>query len=592
MVMFMRPRFLFLGVLLGVILLCGCRQEPLSSSVSLPSVPSVPTVSASARPKEPPFFVDVTEQAGLRYRWVIEGKRPCNILQTIGNGCAFLDYDEDGNLDILLVGSRPALFRGDGKGRFMEVTREAGLDTLSGRFMGCAVGDYDDDGFSDIYLSAYRGGALLHNELTNDQRRTTNERDIVSVRRSSLVVRQFRDVTAQAGLAPQPWGSSCAFLDAEGDEKLDLYVGNYVQFGIKTEPQLCDYHGVRASCGPNQYQAERGVLYRNIGEGKFQDVTRAWGFDKVSGKTLGVAVAPFEGAKQQALALANDQMPGDLVTLRGAGSKKLGEASGMAYAADGDVYGGMGVDWGDYDNDGKFDLVIATYQNQPKCVFRNQGGVFAVQDAARLGLSSSTRFVAFGARWFDVDNDGWLDLMFTNGHVLDNIADVDIFKGEEGGAIYRQPTVLYRNQQGERFEDVSVRLSGGAERPIVGRGLAVGDYDNDGRLDALAVDSEGKPVLMRNVTPKAGRWLLVRLAGRKGNRDGYGAIVTVEAGGRRLVRHCHTDGSYLSASDKRVHFGLGNAARVDRLTVQWPDGHSDVYRNIPVNTQRTLRARP
>jgi hypothetical protein len=502
---------------------------------------------------------------GLRYQWTIAGSRPLNILQGIGNGCAFLDYDADGNLDILLVGAPPALFRGDGKGHFRDVTQATGLAGMRGHFLGCASGDYDNDGFDDLYLSAYRGGALLHNEGG----------------------RRFRDVTRGAGLAPQPWGSSCSFVDADGDGRLDLYVGNYVRFGPETQPQLCDVHGTFTACGPGEYGAERGALYRNLGGGRFADVTRTWGLNQVSGKTLGVAAAPL-GAGGTALAVANDQVPGDLLLLRGKASEDRGKVSGMAYAADGRVYGGMGIDWGDYDNDGRLDLVIATFQNQAKPVFHNEGSTFAPQDSARLGMTSSIPFVAFGVRWLDYDNDGWLDLLFTNGHVQDNIADADLMSGPAGGAVYRQPIVLYRNLQGMRFADMSDRL-GSAGRPIVGRGLAVGDYDNDGRLDALAVDAEGRPVLMHNVMPGAGNWLQVNLEGRGSNRDGYGALVILEAGGLHLTRHCHADGSYLSSSDRRVHFGLGEAHAVDRLQVRWPGGGIDTYRHLPVNRILTLR---
>jgi hypothetical protein len=510
--------------------------------------------------------VDAAEQAGLHYRWTLPGRRPLNILQSIGNGCAFLDYDNDGNLDILLVGPNLVLYKGDGKGHFTDVTHATGLDKLSGHFLGCAVGDYDNDGYDDLYISGYRTGVLLHNEGGKG----------------------FRDITRQAGITSLAWGTSCAFADVDNDGKLDLYVGNYVRFGPDTRPQLCNFHGILSSCGPGQYQTERGACYHNLGGGRFQDVTRAWGFDRVSGKALGVAAAPLDGAGNTALAIANDQVPGDLISLRGARSKTLGAGSGMAYMADGNVYGGMGLDWGDYNNDGKIDLVIATYQNQSKCVFRNLGGLFAVQDAARLGMLPSVPFVAFGVKWLDYDNDGWLDLMFANGHVQDNIADVDIFSAASPGAAYRQPTVLYHNQQGQRFADESARLGGGAQRPIVGRGLATGDYDNDGRIDALVVDSEGKPLLLHNVTPNSGHWLLIDLVGRRSNRDGYGAVVTVEAGGRRLMRHCHADGSYLSSSDRRVHFGLGNAT-LATVTVRWPAGNVDIFRDVKCDRILTFR---
>ncbi|HLK60959.1 MAG TPA: CRTAC1 family protein [Chthonomonadaceae bacterium] len=506
----------------------------------------------------PPLFQDVADRAGLHYRWTIPGKRPLNILQTIGNGCAFLDYNNDGNLDILLVGPNLALYQGDGHGHFTDVTHETGLDTLHGHFLGCAVGDYDNDGYDDIYLSGYRTGLLMHNEHGQG----------------------FRDVTREAGLAPQPWGTSATFFDADDDGKLDLYIGDYVQFGPQTQPQLCNYHGVMAGCAPTDYRPLRGVLYHNLGGGRFQDVTHTWGLDRISGRTLGVAAAPFGPDGRPALAIANDETPGDLIVMRGAKSQNIGVTSGIAYAGT-QVYGGMGIDWGDYDNDGRLDLVIATFQNQGKLVIRNQGAAFAIQDTGRMGMFSSLGYVAFGAKWLDYDNDGWLDLLFANGHIQDNADQVNLMNF--GGSAYRQPLVLYHSLQGKRFEDTSAGMAAGARRPIVGRGLAIGDFDNDGRMDALVVDSEGQPLLLHNVTPHAGHWLLVNLVGTKCNRDGYGAILTVETGGRKLKRFCHADGSYLSSSDKRVHFGLGTTTKIERLQVRWPDGHVDTFHHLPVD---------
>ena len=516
-----------------------------------------------------PVFVDVAAQAGLNYEWTPPGKRPVNILQSIGCGCAFLDYDNDGNLDILLVGPHPALFRGDGKGHFTDVTRQMGLDKLSGHFLGCAVGDYDNDGYADIYLSAYGGGTLLHNAGG----------------------KRFEDVTAQAGLRAQPWGTSCTFADVDGDGRLDLYIANYVRFGPDSK-QYCPAPGGETSCGPNDYPVERGVLYHNLGGGRFADVTRAWGYDKASGKALGVAAAPMPGSDRVSLAIANDQTPGDLVTLKGKAAQNTGVASGMALTPGGKVYAGMGLDWGDYDNDGQLDLAIAAYQNQAKCVFHNDDGVFTMQDTLRLGMASSIPYLTFGIKWLDYDNDGSLDLMLANGHVQDNIAVVDMMHGPAEGAMYRQPLLLYHNlgadQGGKHFEDASAGLSGNAGQPIVGRGLAVGDFDNDGKIDALATDNEGKPLLLHNVMQGAGHWLLLSLRGRKCNRDGYGAIVTVTAGGHTVTRHCHADGSYLSSSDKRLHFGLGAATTITRIEVKWPDGHTDVCGACPVNRLVTL----
>jgi hypothetical protein len=250
-------------------------------------------------------------------------------------------------------------------------------------------------------------------------------------------------------------------------------------------------------------------------------------------------------------------------------------------------YGGMGIDWGDYDNDGRLDLVIATYQNQGKLVLRNMGGVFEMQETGRLGMLSSLQYVAFGVKWLDFDNDGWLDLMFANGHTLDNADKVMAF-GTAMNPTYRQPIVLYQNQRGKYFDDVSNRLKDGAERSIVGRGLAIGDYDNDGRIDALVVDAEGKPLLLHNVEPNVGHWLELKLRGTRSNRDGIGALVMVTASGRRLTRLCTTGGSYLSASDRRVHVGLGKATSAT-VSIRWPSGITRDYGRIIADKIVSLR---
>ncbi|MCA1595671.1 MAG: CRTAC1 family protein [Chloroflexi bacterium] len=525
-----------------------------------------PSVSATSHPqavraKTSYLFRDVAAAAGVRYRWVIAGKRPLNILQTIGNGCAFLDYDNDGNLDVLVVGPKLALFHGDGHGHFSDVTHQTGLDKLTGHFLGCAVGDYDNDGFDDIYLSAYRGGVLLHNDGGHG----------------------FTDVTARSGIPPQAWGTSCSFADVDGDGRLDLYVAGYVAFGPGVKPQLCDYGGRMSACGPRFYLPQQGRLYHNEGNGRFRDVTKQWGAQRVQGKTLGVAFADYDGSGKQSLALANDEMPGDLLRSTARGFVDQGSRSGTIYDNAGNVHGGMGLDWGDYDNDGKLDLAVATFQDEAKCVYHDDGAGLFTERSADLGIADPARpLVAFGVKWLDYDNDGWLDLIFSNGHVQDNISAID------HTATYRQPLRLFHNEQAKSFEDVSRTAGPAFQQPIVGRGLAVGDFDNDGRIDVLVVDSEGAPLLLHNECRSAAHWVSFRLIGTRSNRDGIGAIVELDAGGRRLYRRCATDGSYLSASDRRVHFGLGCAATAS-AHIRWPSGIVTVLRSVPVDRVVTVR---
>jgi len=503
-------------------------------------------------------FVDVAQEAGLHYKWTIPGPRPLDILQTIGNGCALLDYDHSGHLSALLVGTdHVALFRGDGRGHFTDVSHQTGLDRLRGHFLGCAVGDYDNDGFEDVYVSGYRTGLLLHNERG----------------------RSFRDVTAEAGLKAQPWGTACAWAEVvPGSGRLDLFVGDYAQFDPAKDQRLCNMSGHMASCGPLTYPPVHGVLYHNQGGGRFQDVSDAW-HPSSYGKTLGAAFADYDGSGRQGLAVANDEMWGELHQNQGTAFKEVGRSHGEAVDARSAFHGGMGIDWGDYDNDGRLDQVIATFQTEPKCVYHNEGSGFFKDKSDYLGMiDATTPYVAFGIKWLDFDNSGWLGIMVANGHVEDNAAQVD------PSTTYRQPTQLFRNMHGKRFADMSTQAGPDLQRPIVGRGLAVGDFDDDGRVDALVVDSEGAPLLLRNESAPVGHWLSLKLVGTKSNRDGIGALVTVTtktaAGGLTQTRLCHTDGSYLSASDVRVHVGLGKAAVAQAVSIRWPSGRRDTFHDI------------
>ena len=483
----------------------------------------------------PALFTDVAEAAGLHYRWAIAGPRPLDILQTIGNGCAFLDYDNDGNLDVLLVGPKLALYKGDGKGHFTDVTHQMSLDKLHGHFLGCAVGDYDNDGYDDVYLSGYGTGILLHNQHG----------------------RGFQDVTAQAGLKPQPWGTSAAWAETTpGSGRLDLFVANYARFG-PDDPQLCDSHGVQTSCGPRYYRPLKGVLYHSLGGGRFADVSAAAGLPALSGRGLGAAWAPLSPGEAPTLAVANDEMAGDLLR-PGPGGRyaDAGTTSGTAFDRDGNIHGGMGTDWGDYDNDGKMDLFVCTFQGEAKSLYRSQGEGLFTDASYRAGLALPTMpRVAFGCKFLDYDNDGWLDLITANGHVQDNIHEIDT------SATYRQTLQLFHNEKGGAFRDATGVGGPAFARAIVGRGLATGDFDNDGRVDVLAVDSEGAPLLLHNESRAPNHWLSLSLVGTRGNRDGYGAVVTAASGGLTQTRLCHADGSYLSSSTSGSIWGWGRQRR-------------------------------
>ncbi len=508
---------------------------------------SVKTPAQTPESNKPaPIFREIAKEAGLDYRWSVTMARPLNILGTIGNGCALFDYDSDGNLDILLVGQPTKLFRGDGKGKF---TPSDALPNLSGHLLGCAVGDLDNDSFPEVYLTAYQGGILLKNDGG----------------------KKFHALP----MPSQPWTTSATFFDANNDGKLDLYLGNYVQFTPKTKPQLCASGTLQTACGPRYYDPEAGKLFLGDGKAGLKESTASAGLTylrksaeametaaKISGKALGVAAADFEGAGRVGLALANDEMPGDLLKNKGGRFENIGQLSGVAYDANGGTHGGMGVDWGDINGDGQLDLFVGTFQNEPKCLYLNQGKTIFTESGEAWGLSPARPFVTFGSKFLDFDNDGWLDLLIANGHVQDNIEKVD------KAARYRQPLQLFHNEAGQKYTDASALLPA---QVLVGRGLSVGDIDNDGRLDALVVDAEGAPLLLHNESKSTAHWLSLELVGAKSNRDGYGATVRVTAGGRVIVRHCHADGSYMSASDKRLLIGLGDATEAS-VKVTWPGG--------------------
>ncbi len=518
---------------------------------------SVPPAATPPQSKAEPGLLRAVpaSESGLTYRWTIPGERPLDILQTIGNGSAFLDANGDGNLDVLLVGVPTALFLGDGKGKFTDASATMLPTGMPDHFLGCAVGDYDNDGFADIYLSAYDGGRLLRNVQGG----------------------QFQDVTERSGIPKQPWGTSCSFFDANGDGLLDLYVGNYVAFGPNST-RLCGDGTMSTSCGPRHYDPHKGGLYLQSPGGQFKEAT----LPETSGKVLGVAVAPPHADRPFQVAVANDEMPGDLLVATKKGWENHGDISGTAFDSTGGLHGGMGADWGDVNGDGMLDLVVMTYQNEDKCLYiAEPGGVFT-ERSQRMGLKETFPYVAFGCKFFDFDNNGTLDLLIANGHVQSNATEM------ASGVTYRQPLQLFQNQGDETFVQKTAALDSKAREPLVGRGLSVGDYDNDGRVDALVVNSEGAPLLLHNEVPDAGNWLSLRLEGKRSNRDGYGATVIVEADGRKFLRHCHSDGSYLSASDKRIHVGLGSADTA-RVTVQWSDGDKQVFESLSANRLHLLQ---
>jgi len=331
-------------------------------------------------------------------------------------------------------------------------------------------------------------------------------------------------------------------------------------------------------CGPTYYAPEHGVLYHNDGHGKFHDITKISGASKVSGNALGVCFADYDGSGRQSIAIANDMRPGDLLKNGISGLRNVSVESGIITDTVHPV-AGMGIDWGDYDNDGQPDLFLTAFSGQNKPVLHNCGNGTFENQSDKLGLDKpANQALTFGAKWIDYDNDGWLDLILANGGVYENA----------GTAQYLEPSSLFHNNHGRHLEDMSLLAGPDLTKLILGRGLAIGDYDNDGLVDVLVANSEGLPVLLHNASANTGHWLSITLVGTKSNRDGIGATVTVTAGKLTQVRLCHTDGSYLSSSDKRVHVGMGNHLVADSLMIHWPSGEIQSLRDVRCDRQITL----
>jgi hypothetical protein len=528
----------------------GCGGRPAPS----------PAVAFTAPPL---VFKDVAASAGLRFVPDRTLKPPLDILQTAGYGGGFLDYDGDGLLDVLLLGHpRCALYRNRGAGKFEEVTGRAGL-SLSGYWMGCASGDFDNDGQADLFLSGYHTAALLRNEGG-----------------------RFRRLPL--AFPPGGWGTSACFLDYDADGRLDLYVGCYVEYepgaGGADSPngtRFCPSEGVPLACSPTHYDAQTGHLYRNEGGGAFRDVTGASGLTLAHGKTLGVAPCDYDGDGRTDLYLANDGMPGDLFHNEGGRFLNVGLESGTAFNHEGKEQAGMGVDWGDCTGDGRLDLLVTTFQFEPTSLYVPTGTAFR-EEGFQRGLGAATiNSLGFGARFCDLDNDGDLDLAIANGHVQDGISRVQPSVG------FAQPAQLF-TWQGEGFVEEKGSGSADLRRPVVGRAVAAGDYDNDGRTDLLITNNQGPPLLLHNETAGAGHWLSLRLSSAGGQAGGAGAVVTAKVQGRTLVRTAGASGSYLATSDPRVRLGLGGATRVESVQVRWPSGRTETWHGLDSDRETPL----
>jgi hypothetical protein len=522
-----------------------------------------------ASPDAFPAFLDVAAQLGITLMNICGGAAKDFILEANGNGAAFFDFDNDADMDVLIVngstleayrkGGTPvaALYRNDG-GRFLDVTPQAGF-TRTGWAMGACVADYDNDGHQDVYVTAYGPDVLYRNNGDGS----------------------FRDVTARARVGDPRWGTNCAFGDYDRDGNVDLYVANYMIFDEKITPrrgrdEKCRYLGVEVFCGPQGLPGEADILYRNNGDGTFTDVTSRAGIKDPSYYGFGVIFSDFDNDGWPDIYVANDGNPNLLFRNNRNGTfSETGLLSGVALNEAGRAQSGMGAAVGDYDGNGYFDIFVTNFAGDTNTLYQNVGkSLFADSTAAAGLVEIALEYLGWGAGFVDFDNDGLQDIFVANGHVY---PQVDALRA---GQQYAQRKEIYRNAGGGKFTEIARELQGDLLVAKSARGAAFGDYDNDGDIDVLTVNMNDRPSLYRNEGGNRKNWIGFRLQGVRSNRDAIGARIEISAGGKTQVGEVRSGASYLSHNDMRVHFGLGPETRVDRVRIRWPNGNVEELKNL------------
>jgi len=499
------------------------------------------------------------------------------ILEMNGSGLVFLDYNADGYVDLFVVNgttldpadkvTKPTshLYRNNGDGTFTDVTREAGLD-YSGWGQGACVADFDNDGHEDLFVTYYGKNRLYHNNGNGT----------------------FTEMAERAGVAGADgrWNSGCAFVDYDRDGKVDLFISNYVDLGpgFSNVPnpgsgEFCQYKGIPIACGPRGLPKAVNYLYHNNRDGTFSDVSVKAGIRATDGHyALGVLTFDYDNDGWPDIYVACDSAASILYHNRRNGTfEDAGISSGLAYNEDGEAQAGMGVAATDYDHDGFLDVVKTNFSDDSPNLYHNNGDGTFSDRVFQAGLGRLRNYLGWGVIAADFDNDGWTDVLIVNGHLT---PEIDTARSDSA---FRQRKLLYRNLGDGRFEDITSAAGDDMARPHSSRGAAAADLYNDGRLAVAVNELHEIPSLLVPESPVKNHWLGVRLVGTKSNRDGIGARVEIEAGGMRQIDEVRSGGSYLSQSDLRLHFGLGGAARVDRVTVRWPNGTVDRISGIPAN---------
>ena len=578
----MRRRSITLCFLLvSFVLLSACKPQavPTQNSNTSDVASQAPSPSPSPtppRPSGPIEFTDVSAQAGIHFKHNSGAFGKKYLPETLGTGCAFLDYDNDGWQDILLVNSADwpehkttksvlALYHNNQDGTFTDVTRQAGL-AIEMYGIGVAVADYDNDGNDDVYITCVGPNHLFRN-LGNGK---------------------FADVTARSGAGDPGFSTSAVWLDYDNDGKLDLFVANYVDWTVEKD-QLCSLDGKNKSyCTPQSYEGQSSTLYHNKGNGTFENVTQKAGLNDPTSKSLGVALLDYNGDGWMDLFVANDTEPNKLYKNNGNGTfTDEAVAAGVAFSDAGTARAGMGADAGDFDGSGRQGIVVGNFTNESMALYRNDGTGLFTDEAPNSGIGKmSAQSLTFAVFFFDYDLDGLPDVFAANGHVSDDISVV------QPNVKYAQSPHLFHNKGKKKFEEMTSKLGRALQRAIVGRGAAYGDFDNDGDLDLLITSNNGPARLLRNDNGNQNDLLRVKTVGSRSNRDGIGAKVTLKTvKGAKLFSMVKTGSSYCSQSELPLTFGLGQPeeGRVLTLEIVWPSGQREILPDVKSNQSITVQ---